>query len=311
MAASVDIPGMVRRTVPSFDGTPLAVQVVDDHPGGPQPALLLVNGLGATIVAYRLVIERFRSQFRIACFDTRGLFSSGRPVGGAAALTVDAHARDAIAVADALGWRRFHALGWSMGVQVLVEAARLLVAAGQGDRLATLALHNGVAGRAFAGLGGHPVVARLIAPWVPPLLRGMQAADGAVAAATALLVQRPWLIPLFVRAGLVRDSIDRPTFGAAAAGFASLDVDTFATILAGLGEHDAWAALPRIATPTLVVAGSHDRMTPLSAMELMASSLPRGALAVLPSGTHYAALELPTLFHEALARFWRTEGVVS
>jgi pimeloyl-ACP methyl ester carboxylesterase len=306
----VVIPGLVQRTVPSFDGTPLSVQVVDDHPGGPQPSLLLVNGLGATVVAYRLLIQRFRGHFRFACFDTRGLFSSGRPVGGAAALAVDAHARDAIAVADALGWRRFHALGWSMGVQVLVEAARILVDAGAGARMSSLSLHNGVAGRAFSGLGGHPVVARALAPLVPPVLSGMKAADRVVASATALLVRQPWLVPVFVRAGLVRDSIDRPTFRAAAAGFATLDVDTFATILGHLGEHDAWAALSRIEAPTLVVAGSHDRMTPLSSMERMASSLPRGELAVLPSGTHYAALEMPERFHDVLATFWRAQGVV-
>ncbi|MBM4281413.1 MAG: alpha/beta hydrolase [Deltaproteobacteria bacterium] len=307
----VVIPGMVRRSVPSFDGTPLSVQVVDDHPGGAQPSLLLVNGLGATVVAYRLLIERFRPYFRIACFDTRGLFASGRPVGGAPALAVSAHAKDAVAVADALGWRRFHALGWSMGVQVLLEAARILEDGGQRERLATLTLHNGVAGRAFDGLGGHPVVARALASLVPPLLSGMKAADGVVAALTARLVHRSWLVPLFVRAGLVRDSIDRPTFRAAAAGFAALDVDTFATILGHLGAHDAWPALPRIGVPTLIVAGSHDRMTPLLAMERMARALPRGELAVLQSGTHYAALEQPAQFHDALARFWQAQGVTA
>jgi pimeloyl-ACP methyl ester carboxylesterase len=304
----VAIRGLVRRTVQSFDGTPLAVQVVDDHPGGAQPCLLLVNGLGASVVAYRLLIDAFRDRFRFACFDTRGLFGSGRPVGGSAALGVDAHAGDALAVADALGWRRFHALGWSMGVQVLVELARRLHADGNGERLQSLVLHNGVAGRAFAGLGGDPRVARVLAPLVPPVLGGMQRYDGAVTRATAFLVQQPWLIPLFVRAGLVRDSIDRPTFRAAAAGFARLDVDVFATILDHLGRHDAWATLPTIATPTLVVAGSDDRMTPLPAMQRLAGTLPRGRIAVLSSGTHYAALEMPGPFHGALHDFWRAEG---
>jgi pimeloyl-ACP methyl ester carboxylesterase len=306
----VVIPGLVRRTLPSFDGTPLSVQVVDDHPGDERPALLLVNGLGATVVAWRLVIADFRRHFRIACFDTRGLFGSGRPVGGAAALSVDAHARDALAVVDALGWRRFHALGWSMGVQVLVEAARLLHLEGRGERLQSLALHNGVAGQAFAGLGGHPAVARVLAPLVLPVLDGMARWDGAVSQATAALVRRPWLVPAFVSFGLVRESIDRPTFQAAAAGFAELDVPTFTSILAHLDAHDAWAALPSIDTPVVVIAGSHDRMTPLSSMQRMAAALPRASLEVLPSGTHYAALELPALFHDALARFWRAAGAL-
>ena len=299
---------MVSRTVSSFDGTPVNVQIIDDavaQNADRRPDLMLVNGLGASILTWRLLIERFRSSFRIVCFDTRGLHGSGRPLGGKAALDVGAHARDVVAVADAVGFGSFHALGWSMGVQVLVEATRLL-----GDRLLTLALHNGVAGRAFADLGGHASVGRLI----DPMLAGLDA-NGATLGrplerVVAAIVDHPSLVPVLLRLGLAHHDLHRPTFQAAAKGFKSLDLDVFVTILRHLGRHDGWDALPLITAPTLVIAGSNDLITPLRTMQRMAREIPFGELAVLSSGTHYASLEVPDLFHDALLSFWQRHGIV-
>ncbi|MDP2339449.1 MAG: alpha/beta hydrolase [Deltaproteobacteria bacterium] len=296
---------MVERTVASFDGTPLHVQVIDDAPGTDRPDLMLVNGLGATIVTWRLVIARFRKAFRIVCFDTRGLHRSGRPLGGKAALDVVDHARDVVAVADAVGFTRFHAMGWSMGVQVLVEATRLL-----GDRLITLCLHNGVAGRAFADVLGSKNVGRLIEPMLAGVDRNVSSFGRPIERAVAAVVDHRLFVIAAIRLGLAHHDIHAPTFRAAAAGFKQVDVDVFLTILRHLGRHDGWDALPLIQHPVFVVAGSNDRMTPLSTMQRMAKHMPRGELSVLSAGTHYAALELPDLFHEALLSFWQRHGVL-
>jgi pimeloyl-ACP methyl ester carboxylesterase len=301
----VFISGVVEKTVASFDGTPLHVQIVDDAPGEERPALLLVNGLGATIVTWHLVIARFRKAFRIVCFDTRGLHRSGRPLGGKAALDVVDHARDVVAVADATGLGRFHALGWSMGVQVLVEATRLL-----GDRLLTLVLHNGVAGRAFADVLGSKNLGRLIEPVLAGVDRNVSTLGGPIERAVAAVVDHRLFVVACVRLGLAHHDIDAPTFRAAASGFKQVDVDVFVTILRHLGRHNGWDALPLIHAPVVVVAGSNDRMTPLSTMQRMARHMPRGELAVLSAGTHYAALELPDLFHDALLTFWQRHGVL-
>ncbi len=310
---STAIAGVVEQIVSAADGTPLCAQVVDDAPNGRlRPTLLIVNGLGATMVTWRFVVDAFRDRFRIVSFDTRGLHKSGRPLGGARALDVDAHASDVVAVAAALGRGPLHAAGWSMGVQVLVEAAPRL-----GARLRSLVLHNGVAGRAFAGIPGKGVVDRVV---------GGSVVDGALHAALSAIGKRGrqvealvarltrddatqhQLIDALIRVGLVHHGIDRPTFSAAAAGFRGLDADVFVTILQHLGRHDAWPLLPQIAAPTLVVAGSHDRMTPLSAMQRMARALPHGELAVLAGGTHYAALEVTPEFVDVLGAFWARHG---
>lgn len=300
----VFIPGLVSRRVAARDGTPLAVQVVDDH-GGTRPTLLLVNGLGATVVTYAHLIRHCRSAFRIVCFDTRGLHGSGRPVGGPASLEVPFHADDVIDVADSVGAERFHALGWSMGVQVLIETARRLGNASAQGRLLSLTLYNGTAGHVFAEVLGQ----RALAPMFDPLLASLGRVDGVVERALAALVVSPLLRPALVRAGLLHEAVDRDVFGAAARGFRNLDVAIFLHILRGLGRHNAWDALAEIRVPTMVVAGRRDLLTPLSTMNRLAAGLPNGRISVIDAGTHYAAMELPVEFQRVVDGFWRDVGV--
>lgn len=307
-AVDVDvvIPGLRERFVDSFDGTPLCVQIVDDAPELQRPGLLIVNGLGATLLTWRLTVERFRRHFKIVSFDTRGLHKSGRPLGGAGALDVDAHARDVVAVADAVGFDRFHALGWSMGVQVLVEAAPLLR-----GRLLTLALHNGVAGRVFDDLPGMRRAGARGARAFDQVLARLSHNSGAVERVVSFVADHPSLIPAFVRVGLVQPELDERTFTSAARGYKNLDGELFLTILRHLGKHDAWGRLADVDVPALVVAGQKDKLTTLATMKQMVERLPRGELAVLDVGSHFSLMEhCAATMNDALAQFWSRHGVV-
>jgi pimeloyl-ACP methyl ester carboxylesterase len=285
------------RTIASFDGTPLGVNIA-----GPRdaPVLLLANGLGANAAAFRFVRERFADKFRFVAWDYRGLFSSGRPVRGYDALGVDDHARDALRVLDALEATEVHALGWSMGVQVLLETVRLAP-----DRFDTMVLHAGVPGRpwatfargAFKGFARRAVVAS-------------QHADAMVAAAVRGMTSWRSFVPLAIRLGLVHHDVDRAVFGEVAEGFASLDMHVLLEILRRLGDHDAYDVLPDVACPTLVLAGTEDRIAPLSIAQQMARDIPGATLALLPGGTHYASVEMPALFCDHLEQFWKIAGLL-
>jgi 3-oxoadipate enol-lactonase len=67
-------------------------------------------------------------------------------------------------------------------------------------------------------------------------------------------------------------------------------------------SHDAYAELPRIDVPTLVLHGSDDRMAPVENAQLIANQIPGAQLRITPAGRHgffdeFAALVTP----EALA----------
>jgi pimeloyl-ACP methyl ester carboxylesterase len=283
-----------ERVVPSFDGTPLAVQLA----GNPMaPVLLLANGAGASLGAYRFIVRAFHDRFRFVSWDYRGTYGSGRPVGGYRALRVADHAKDAATVLDAVGVDRFHALGWSMGVQVLLELSRTHAA-----QMTTLVLHNGVAGGLFETAGGRaaPVMRALL----PRLLRVLQHTDGVAHAALRASVPSPWLLPLGVRLGMVHHGLDRDVFTEIASRFRQLDLHLYFEVLQELGRHDARDVLPAIAVQTLIVHSSHDVLTPLPVAQAMALAMPHAELVVLPGGTHYALVEMPALINRTLQSFW-------
>src|SRR3954447_787363 len=77
-----------------------------------RPALLLGNSLGSELALWDPVMAALRRHFRVLRFDLRGHGASETPPGD---YTIEALARDALAVADAAGAARFHYMGISLG----------------------------------------------------------------------------------------------------------------------------------------------------------------------------------------------------
>jgi pimeloyl-ACP methyl ester carboxylesterase len=67
--------------------------------------------------------------------------------------------------------------------------------------------------------------------------------------------------------------------------------------------------LPRIAAPTLVVAGTRDPVSPLEWAEQAAHLLPHGSLKVIEGGTHTLNYAYPHAFALAITPFLRGEAV--
>jgi len=88
---------------------------------GRGPAVLAVQGVGVIGEGWRPQIEALRSDFTFGWFDNRGIGRSSFPAGGD--LSISSLAEDALAVADALGFERFHVLGHSMGGLIAQQVA--------------------------------------------------------------------------------------------------------------------------------------------------------------------------------------------
>jgi len=63
---------------------------------------------------------------------------------------------------------------------------------------------------------------------------------------------------------------------------------------------DTTARLPRIAVPTLVIAGALDQGTPPAMARVIAQGIPGARLVVLPEASHLSVLEQPEAFRAAL-----------
>lgn len=277
-------PPVEQKTFVSYDGTPIGYQLTGNPDGVP---LLLANGLGGNYSAYRFVIHRFWNTFRFISWDYRGIYTSGRPLTGYDGLSVVHNARDGIfLLKNVLGIERAFALGWSKGVQILVETLRH-----EPELFEGVMLHNGVAGKPYETLAGTARLKDL----TPRVLKKLQHVDGTVTRTVRWAVEMPYLIPVLARTGLVHHDLDRDVFRDMAGNFKKLDMHLYLEALVKLGEHDARDVLPSIRCPTLLLASTHDRMTPFRVAEEMARQIPDCELKVIPGGTHYAAVEFPEL----------------
>ena len=286
----MSLPEFDRQMIRSFDGTELEVQTWGNGP----MTLVIANGLGGTLVAWTPLLRALRGTARIVSWDYRGLYGS-RPPADLAHLTVDHHVRDMAAVMDATGVTQAVIAGWSMGVQVCIQAAADL-----SDRVAGVLLINGTYGRvfetAFSVPGSRHLLPRinqaaiLLAPALPPII--------------GALTRQRWFLPAMERMGIVDKRLDREVFLAIATGFDQLDFDVYHRIMARLNEHDGELALSRIEVPLLMIAGDRDAMTPPSVRHVVHKRVPHAESHVIPGGTHYTLPEYPDAVISRVRRFF-------
>jgi pimeloyl-ACP methyl ester carboxylesterase len=263
------------------------------HSFGEGPPVVLANGLGGTFRAFLPLCAPLVSRYRFLTWDYRGLFRSGAPPAGGS-YDVARQARDLFEILDAEGVERAALVGWSMGVQVSLDAYRQAP-----GRVLGIAALNGTFGAPLQR-------ASLLGPlrfFLPIVLER----------STAIL---PRLEPFFhpaVRwrrvtrlaqlAGVISSSADEEPFYQVAQDFIALDLGRLVKTLLALNEHDARELLPSVRTPALIITGSNDLMTPPKAARHMAESIPGAEFLEVPSGTHYTPLEFPELVGMRLEKF--------
>ncbi len=116
------------RRVRSFDGTEIAYHVAGagrrrGEGGADPPWIVLADGMGGGLPVWRGQIDYLRDRYRFLSWDYRALYASERPRPERAdAYAVPIHVRDLEAVLAAERIDRAVFAGWSLGVQVLLEA---------------------------------------------------------------------------------------------------------------------------------------------------------------------------------------------
>jgi len=286
-------PPVEERRFVSFDGTEIAYQAV-----GQGRPILLCNGLGGSWEAWSHQIQYFRDRYRLLTWDYRGLYGSSLPADRDALEIMD-HARDGLQLLEEEGADRAAIVGWSMGVQVGLEMFRAAP-----ERVASLVMLNGVAGRPWDYVFNFNLVGRLL----PPVLRRLRSTPRAIEAVVRQATRIPDPGEWVKRIGLVANTLDEQLAAELVVKFRSLDMDMFIRLLERMGEQDGWDLLPLIDVPTLIVTGSRDLLTPRSAAERMARRIRGAEIMVLPGATHYAALEYPEMVNLRLEKFFRERG---
>ena len=283
------LPTFERRYASAYDGTRLEIQTF----GRGEKTLLIANGLGGTLVAWAPLLRALEDEYRFVSWDYRGLYNSGPPA-IADRIGVEDHVADMQVVMDATGTESAIIAGWSMGVQVCVQATADLR-----ERIEGVVLINGTYGRIFDTAFPFPGTGKLF-PWVN---KAIIAASPVMPPLVSAATKFPYFVPLMEKVGMVDEHLDREVFVAMAQGFKRLNFRVYHQIMQRLHDHDGEMLLPDIVQPTLLVVGERDALTPPSIRKVFEKHVPHCETFCVPRGTHYSILEYPELVVGRIKRF--------
>ena len=235
---------------------------------GSGPPLLLIAGLGANAEAWGAALPFLRAHFTCIVYDSRG---TGRSSVTPGPYSIDQLADDAVALVRSLDMAPLAAVGWSLGGSVLQSA---------------LIRHGDVFTHAVL-LNTFPNYTPLQHAWLDCILA---LRDTGTDRAAQLAFALGWTMsPGFLadhaqvmqRAGLIAAAPNATTNAGYRAQGEAVRV------------YDSRADLPRITTPTLVLCGAQDVLTPPAQSEEIARLIPGAVLRELPQGAHVMAQEFP------------------
>jgi pimeloyl-ACP methyl ester carboxylesterase len=287
------------RRVRSFDGTEIAYHVTEAPCAG-APWIVLANGLGGSALVWRGQIDYLRDRYRFVSWDYRGLYRSERPRPELPdSYALPNHVRDLEAVLAAERIERAGFVGWSLGVQVVLEAFTRLP-----GRARSLVLVNGTAGRPLDGLTSGWGLRAVIVPLLE-LVRRAHALGPSAHRPIGRREAAAWLR----RLGLVGPTVDAIALAELSTAVGSIDLDPFLRNLRAFAEHDARGMLAAVHVPALVIAGDRDPIAPPEVAQDLARHLPAAEILVVPGGAHLAPVEYPELVSLRIERFYGEHGL--
>ncbi|WP_375764614.1 3-oxoadipate enol-lactonase [Bradyrhizobium sp. Pha-3] len=250
------------------DGCLLYVQV-DGRDGG--PTLMLSNSLGCTLQMWEPQMQALTQLFRVIRYDRRGHGKSGV---SARPYSMERFGRDVLAILDDLNIEKVHWCGLSMGGMV-----GQWLGANAPERFGKIILAN----------------TACYYPDPTNWLNRIKAVKEGGIAAVADTVIAGWLTADF------RER-EPETAARMKAMLVASPVEGYLACCEALSTLDQRALLPRIKSPTLVIAGKQDMATPVSAGEMIRSGIP-GASMTLLDAAHISNVEQSHAFTEAVVGF--------
>jgi 3-oxoadipate enol-lactonase/4-carboxymuconolactone decarboxylase len=243
---------------------------IDGNDG--QPALIFLHSLGCDHTQWDAQAGDLQRHFRVLRYDLRGHGATDATEGD---YTIELLAREALALADALGMERFALCGLSLGGMI----AQWLAARAP-ERVTHLVLAN--------------TSARFPDPEVMNARRKTVLAQGMAAVAEAVM-QR-----FFTAESLAANP---PWVARIRRVLLSTDPAGYAGCCAAIRDMDQTSLLAAIHAPTMVVVGDRDVSTPWQGHgDFLAAGIPHARVERLPTA-HLSNLERPRSFTAALTRF--------
>lgn len=260
--------------LPALERTASAPVLAYRRRPGRGDALVLLHGVGSSSATWERLVPLLDPGLDLVMPDYRG---HGASEAGDLPYELEDFVGDIARLADELGIRRFHLLGFSIGA-VFAQAA----AAAHPERVATLTLLNSIADRTpaeaaraldrharIAGTDPAEIARESVARWFTP----------------AFAEAHPEIVDLEVR--IV--AANRPV--------------PYASAYRVLATTDLIDRAGSIAAPTLLITGGDDQGSTPRMSQAIADRIPGSRLLVIEGRKHYLHLEVPELLAEPITDF--------
>jgi len=254
-----------------------APRIAVEHAGQGELVVFL-HGIGGNRRNWNSQVAAFAPHLHAAAWDARGYGDSDDYDGP---LSFTDYADDLVRVLDHFGAPRAHVVGLSMGGRIAMDFA-----ARHQERLKTLVLcdtHKG-----FAGWSEEKKRA-FIASRKEPLVAGKEPKD----------IAEP------VARTLVGPNASKEALGELIDSMSRLHKTSYIKSIEASVMMPVRDDLDRIAVPTLVLVGSHDRLTPVEAARELTAEIAGAEFVIIDDAGHLPNIEQPAAFNAAVLAFLR------
>ena len=242
---------------------------------GSGEVLVLICGLSADLQAWRFQVAELSKSYRVICFDNRG---AGRSSAPDEPYSIGQMADDLAALMDHLSVSKARVLGWSMGGVIAQSYA--LAHPARVEQLLLLGTFTAPDGYLHAAISNWVNIRRSEMPYehiVRHVARMIYSPS---------LANNPKAYEAFIQAMLANP-------------YRQTDQGFFRQAEALLSYKQP--SLRELKTPTAVLVGEHDQLTPKYMSEELAAAIPGSSLQVLP-GAHSGFVEFPEQYNQVLLR---------
>ena len=243
---------------------------------GTGPVVIFMHGIGGNRTNWAEQQTGLNDRYCTVAWDARGYGDSDDPVDK---LKFSDFAGDLNALLDHLGVQAAHLVGLSMGGMIAQDFYGRYA-----DRVATLTLADTSHGFGAAGEADRQ---DFLAPRLKPLQEGLTPADLA-----------PKMIGVLTGSKATEDVRQRLLNSLSA-----VRTGPYIQALKAVVTTDFRKILPEINIPTLIIAGTEDKVLPVSESQILADAIPGSELTLIEHAGHLTNIEAPGQFNAILGDF--------
>lgn len=270
-------------------------QIYFEKRGSGEP-IIFIYGIACLMNHWHHQVNYFSDKYSTLLYDLRGHHRTLRPSQDSS-LTIEALAKDALALLEHLNLKSAHFMGHSFGSQVMIKAYELNPSA-----FKSLVFVNGFASNPIKNMFGLNIVETIY----HQVNNNYVANPQLWTTLWKLGVENPLSVYLSALAGGFNIEVTSlKDIEVYAKGVANIDLGVFLKFFGELMSFNGDESLKNIKAPTLVVGGEKDRVTPLDYQQKMHDLISGSELLVVPYGSHCTQLDFPEFLNLRIEKFFR------